>query len=54
MTESGRDIKPLATGMFEAWDRWKALTGGTDESTPDEDIKKRLDAMRKKMAQGGG
>ena len=25
MTDSGRDIKPLATGMFEAMDRVKAL-----------------------------
>lgn len=25
MTDSGRDIKPLATGMFEALDRLKAL-----------------------------
>ena len=25
MTDSGRDIKPLATGMFEAIDRLKAL-----------------------------
>lgn len=25
MTDSGRDIKPLATGMFEAIDRLKAM-----------------------------
>ncbi len=25
MTDSGRDIKPLATGMFEAMDRVRAL-----------------------------
>lgn len=25
MTDSGRDIKPLATGMFEAMDRLKAV-----------------------------
>lgn len=25
MTDSGRDIKPLASGMFEAMDRLKAL-----------------------------
>ena len=49
MTDSGRDIKPLATGMFEAMDRWKALTGGSEEDTPDADIKKRLEAMRAKI-----
>lgn len=53
MTDSGRDIKPLATGLFEAMDRWKALTGGGDNDTPDNNMKKRLDAMRKKMASGG-
>lgn len=50
MTDSGRDIKPLATGMFEAMDRWKALTGGNDDDTPDADIKKRLEAMRAKIS----
>lgn len=25
MTDSGRDIKPLASGLFEALDRYKAL-----------------------------
>ena len=50
MTDSGRDIKPLATGLFEAVDRWKALTGGETEDTPDSDIKKRLDAMRAKIS----
>lgn len=50
MTDSGRDIKPLSTGLFEAVDRWKALTDGKNEDTPDADIKKRLDSMRKKMA----
>jgi len=54
MTDSGRDIKPLATGMFEAMDRWKAITGGTDEDTPDADIKKRLEAMRKRSGSDGG
>lgn len=54
MTDSGRDIKPLATGMFEAMDRWKALTGGDEEDTPDADVKKRLEAMRSKMAKNGG
>lgn len=50
MTDSGRDIKPLATGLFEAMDRWKALTGNGDEDTPDADISKRLESMRRKMA----
>lgn len=49
MTNSGRDIKPLATGMFEAMDRWKALTGGNEDDTPDADIKKRLEMMRAKI-----
>jgi len=53
MTDSGRDIKPLATGMFEAMDRWKALTGNGDEDTPDADISKRLESMRSKMAKNG-
>lgn len=53
MTDSGRDIKPLATGLFEAMDRWKALTGGNDKSTPDAEIGKRLESMRKKMAKNG-
>ena len=30
MTDSGRDIKPLATGMFEAMDRVKALEAAQD------------------------
>lgn len=30
MTDSGRDIKPLATGMFEAMDRVKALEAQVD------------------------
>lgn len=30
MTDSGRDIKPLATGMFEAIDRVKALEAAQD------------------------
>lgn len=37
MTDSGRDIKPLATGMFEALDRYKALesqSGKTNQDTP--------------------
>lgn len=36
MTDSGRDMKPLVSGMFEAIDRLKSLqAGGTvDNSTP--------------------
>lgn len=35
MTDSGRDIKPLATGMFEAMERVKALEDRmSDDSTP--------------------
>ena len=30
MTDSGRDIKPIATGMFEAMDRVKALEAAQD------------------------
>jgi len=32
MTDSGRDIKPLATGMFEALDRVKLLEAQSDEA----------------------
>ena len=44
MTDSGRDIKPLATGMFEAMDRVKMLEAqdGT-ASTPLADILRRAD-----------
>lgn len=40
MTDSGRDIKPLASGMFEAIDRLKALEAsqGATENTPLADI----------------
>lgn len=36
MTNSGRDIKPLATGMFEAMDRVRILEAQTDgaQSSP--------------------
>lgn len=36
MTDSGRDIKPLATGMFEAIDRVHALeaAAGVENETP--------------------
>ena len=32
MTDSGRDIKPLATGMLEAIDRLKAIDSGDAKS----------------------
>ena len=40
VTESGRDIKPLISGMFEAIDRLKALeaTQGSTSDTPLADI----------------
>ena len=53
MTDSGRDIKPLATGLFDAYDRWKAITGDGDDDTPDADIMRRYDAMRKRMQADG-
>lgn len=36
MTDSGRDIKPLASGMFEAIDRLKALeaVSASESDTP--------------------
>lgn len=33
MTDSGRDIKPLSTGMFEAIDRLKALEAQDNKKT---------------------
>lgn len=33
LTESGRDMKPLITGMFEAIDRLKALEARDEEGT---------------------
>lgn len=33
MTDSGRDIKPLATGMLEAMDRLKALGADMDDES---------------------
>jgi hypothetical protein len=32
VTESGRDMKPLISGMFEAIDRLKAIQAATPES----------------------
>lgn len=34
MTDSGRDIKPLATGLFEALERVKVLEANANSSTP--------------------
>jgi hypothetical protein len=34
MTDSGRDIKPLATGMFEAIEYVRALEAREDTTTP--------------------
>lgn len=34
MTDSGRDIKPLATGLFEAMERVRALEARQDKATP--------------------
>ena len=36
VTESGRDMKPLITGMFDAMDRLRAIErrDGTGEGTP--------------------
>jgi hypothetical protein len=45
MTDSGRDIKPLATGMFEAMERVKALEDReSDESTPLDRIREMADS----------
>jgi hypothetical protein len=40
MTDSGRDIKPLASGLFEAVDRYNALSAsqGVESETPLADI----------------
>lgn len=47
MTDSGRDIKPLVTGMFEAVDRLHALEAaqGATENTPLADILAEAEAM---------
>lgn len=45
MTDSGRDIKPLATGMFEAIERVHALeAAGGDGNTPFEEIIRQAEA----------
>ena len=38
MTDSGRDIKPLASGMFEAMDRLKAINASSGCATPLDNI----------------
>lgn len=46
MTDSGRDIKPLATGMFEAMDRVRVLESKSDTSnTPLASIMAKADAQ---------
>lgn len=47
VTESGRDMKPLISGMFEAIDRLKALEAsqGVQENTPLADILAEAEAM---------
>lgn len=47
MTDSGRDIKPLATGMFEAIDRVKALQAseGAKANSPLASILAEADAL---------
>ena len=49
MTDSGRDIKPLASGLFEAIDRLKALEAGpgAKENTALFTILDRADKQRK-------
>ena len=45
MTDSGRDIKPLATGMFEAMERVHALEAQSGEvETPLDALMARADA----------
>lgn len=38
MTDSGRDIKPLATGMLEAMDRLRAMDDTLPDSTDFTDV----------------
>lgn len=47
MTDSGRDIKPLASGLFEAVDRYNALEAaqGTESETPLADILAEAEAV---------
>ena len=47
MTDSGRDIKPLVSGMFEAIDRLKALqaTEGAKANSPLADLLAEADAL---------
>lgn len=44
MTDSGRDIKPLVTGMFEMVDRLKALESRDSETKADTPLFKILKA----------
>lgn len=47
MTDSGRDIKPLASGMFEAIDRLKALEAseGAKANSPLADLLAEADSL---------
>jgi len=45
MTDSGRDIKPLATGFLEAVDRLKALNASEQLETPLASILKEADEV---------
>lgn len=44
MTDSGRDMKPLVTGMFEMVDRLKALEARSEESKSETPLFKILKA----------
>lgn len=45
MTDSGRDIKPLASGMLEAVDRLKALDAQAKQDTPLAEILREADEV---------
>ena len=45
MTDSGRDIKPLASGLLEAVDRLKAIDANSKEDTPLAEILREADEV---------
>lgn len=45
MTDSGRDIKPLASGLLEAVDRLKAIKANEHQDTPLASILKEADEV---------
>lgn len=45
MTDSGRDIKPLASGLLEAVDRLKALDAQASQDTPLAEILREADEV---------